>query len=75
MDAETGEIHTTLSDGQREHDLDIARVNIAGELMDLAAGGFLTDSADPIEVSESIVDRYRSLWRELTERDLAELHQ
>jgi hypothetical protein len=66
VDAETGEIHTRLTDGQREHDLDIARVNIAGELMDLEAGGFLAPAADPITVSESIVDRYRSLWRELT---------
>jgi hypothetical protein len=68
VDAETGEIHPKLSNGQREHDLDIAQVNIAGELMDLAAGGYLADAADPIAVSESIVDRYRSLWRELTER-------
>ena len=66
VDAETGEIHTQLSDGQREHDLEIGRVNIAGELMDLAAGGFLTGCADPIEISQTIVDRYRSLWRELT---------
>ena len=69
VDAETGEIHNRLSDGQREHDLDIARVNIAGELMDLAAGGFLADSVDPIEISQTIVERYRSLWRELTERE------
>jgi len=69
VDAETGEVHTHLSDGQREHDLEIGQVNIAGELMDLAAGGFLTDFADPIDVSQSIVDRYRSLWRELTERE------
>src|SRR5665811_882487 len=65
VDAETGEIRNQLSDGQREHDLDIARVNIAGELMDLAAGGFLALTVDPIEVSQTIVDRYRSLWREL----------
>jgi len=69
VDAETGEIHTQLSEGQREHDLDIGRVNIAGELMDLEAAGYLANSADPIEVSESIVERYRSLWRELTERE------
>lgn len=66
VDAETGEIRSTLSDGQRDHDLDIARVNIAGELMDLEAGGFLAATVDPIEVSQTIVDRYRSLWRELT---------
>jgi len=69
VDAETGEIRTTLSDGQREHDLDIARVNIAGELMDLEAGGFLAVNADPIKISQTILDRYRSLWRELTERE------
>jgi CRISPR/Cas system CSM-associated protein Csm2 small subunit len=69
VDAETGEIHSKLSEGQREHDLDIARVNIAGELMDLAAGGLLDDSTDPVEISETIVDRYRCLWRELTERE------
>src|SRR5450756_49754 len=69
VDAETGEIRTRLSDGQREHDLDIARVNIAGELMDLEAGGFLSGTVDPIDVSQTIVDRYRCLWRELTERE------
>jgi hypothetical protein len=69
VDAETGEIRTTLSDGQREHDLEIARVNIAGELMDLEAGGFLAGTADPVEVSQTIVKRYRSLWRELTETE------
>ena len=69
VDAETGEIRSTLSDGQRDHDLDIARVNIAGELMDLEAGGFLAATVDPIEVSQTIVDRYRCLWRELTGRE------
>lgn len=69
VDAETGEIHSTLSEGQRDYDLEIARVNIAGELMDLAAGGFLAVSVDPIEVSQTIVDRYLGLWRELTGRE------
>ncbi len=67
VDAETGELHDALSDGQREHDLDIARVNIAGELMDLAASGVLPEDLDPVEVSDSVVARYRSLWAELTE--------
>jgi hypothetical protein len=67
VDAETGELRDSLSDGQREHDLEIAQVNIAGELMDLEAGGFLPESVDAIEISEMIVSRYRSLWRELTE--------
>ena len=66
VDAETGELHAQLSDGQREHDLDIARVNIAGELMDLEAGGLLQEDRDPVEVSERIMTRYRELWAELT---------
>lgn len=67
VDAETGELHKSLSFGQREHDLDLARVNIAGELMDLYAGGLLEPVADPMTVSDAIVERYRSLWDELTQ--------
>jgi hypothetical protein len=66
VDAETGELHQTLTDGQREHDLDIARVNIAGELMDLEAGGFLEAGTDAIDTSNRIVTRYTELWDELT---------
>ncbi len=66
VDAETGELREWLSDGQREHDLDIARVNIAGELFDLEAGELL-DGEDPIETSERLVTRYQELWAELTE--------
>ena len=69
VDAETGELRPALSTGQREHDLEIARVNIAGELMDLEAGGFLEEVADPLEVSEGIIDRYRKLWSALTESE------
>jgi hypothetical protein len=67
VDAETGELHDTLSTGQREHDLEVARVNIAGELMDLAAGERLDEEVDPVETSQLIVDRYRELWAQLTE--------
>lgn len=66
VDAETGELHRALSDGQRAHDLDIAQVNIAGELMDLQAGGILHEPTDPVEIAASIVERYHSLWDELT---------
>ena len=66
VDAETGELRPTLSVGQREHDLEVARVNIAGELMDLQAGGFLDESADAVEISGQLCARYRSLWGELT---------
>ena len=66
VDAETGQLFPSLSDGQRAHDLDIARVNIAGELMDLAAGGVIPEDADPITISDRIVSRYDTLWSELT---------
>ncbi|KYH44905.1 DUF4032 domain-containing protein [Branchiibius sp. NY16-3462-2] len=66
VDAETGELHDSLSDGQREHDLDIARVNIAGELMDLQAGGFVDERIDPVDISALILERYDLLWREVT---------
>jgi hypothetical protein len=65
VDAETGELHGTLSTGQREYDLDLARTNIAGELLDLEAGGLLHESIDPVETSDQVVEQYRSLWSEL----------
>jgi hypothetical protein len=67
VDAETGQLYDGgLSNGQRENDLEIARVNIAGELMDLEAGGRVDEGLDPIKVSNGIVAAYRSLWKELT---------
>jgi hypothetical protein len=67
VDAETGQLYDGgLSNGQRENDLEIARVNIAGELMDLEAGGRVDEELDPIKVSSGIVAAYRSLWKELT---------
>ena len=66
VDAETGQIYDRLSNGQRENDLEIARVNIAGELLDLQAGGRLEQDIDPVEISNGIVAQYRTLWQELT---------
>ncbi len=65
VDAETGQLFDGLSNGQRENDLEIARINIAGELMDLEAGGRVADELDPINISNGIVAAYRSLWSEL----------
>lgn len=66
VDAETGELHPKLTDGQRGYDLDLARTNIIGELMDLQSGGYLDETTDVIEVGNVIVERYQELWTELT---------
>ncbi len=66
VDAETGELHTALSDGQRAQDLDIAAVNIAGELFDLEAASLLAESVEATDVADSVISRYESLWTELT---------
>lgn len=66
VDAETGELRESLSDGQRMHDLDIASTNIAGEMFDLEAAGLIADTVDAVSVAESVVTRYQGLWSELT---------
>ena len=67
VDAETGHLYDSgLSNGQRENDLEIARVNIAGELMDLIASGNATSGIDAVATSERIMAKYRELWAELT---------
>jgi len=67
VDAETGEMHDTLSPGQREYDLDVARTNIFGELSDLEAGGMLHESIDALHTADAVVRRYHRLWDELTQ--------
>ncbi|HZD39026.1 MAG TPA: DUF4032 domain-containing protein [Actinomycetes bacterium] len=68
VDAETGEVHPGLTDGQRQLDLDILVDNITGDLLDLAVA--LGDGGDEIDehlaAATSVADRYRQLWDELT---------
>ncbi|MDO8308828.1 MAG: DUF4032 domain-containing protein [Actinomycetota bacterium] len=66
VDAETGELHPTLSNGQRDYDLETAATNVAGELMDLQAGGRLHEGIDPIVTGVSLGTRYEALWQEVT---------
>ena len=70
VDAETGEMHPQLSTGQRKHDITIATENIAGELMDLQAGGYLAADADPVDMAIALQPRYESLWAELTDDEV-----
>ncbi|MGV9194612.1 DUF4032 domain-containing protein [Microbacterium sp. MC2] len=68
VDAETGELHEGgLTDGQRAHDLDIAHTNIAGEIMDLEAGGRLEGGVDALAIADGILSSYHSLWATLTD--------
>ncbi|MFM8204846.1 MAG: DUF4032 domain-containing protein [Actinomycetales bacterium] len=67
VDAETGEFQRKLSDGQREHDLDIAKFNVAAELEDLRLSGVLFPGMDPVRASESVIKRYRRIWSALSD--------
>ncbi|MFJ2202127.1 DUF4032 domain-containing protein [Streptomyces violaceusniger] len=75
VDAETGQIQPKLTSGQRDYDVEVARVNIAGELMDLEASGSLHPSVDPVLFGEAIAERYRDLWHELTRQSVYPLAQ
>ena len=67
IDAETSRLYDQLSDGQRAEDLEIMKLNLAGEMADIAAmTGLEIDHAD-FTLGEDVEARYRSLWDELTE--------
>jgi hypothetical protein len=70
VDAETGEFQKSLSDGQREHDLEIAHFNVAAELEDLSLSGVLYAGMDPIRASNALIKRYHRLWAALKERQV-----
>ena len=75
VDAETGELHQTLSPGQREYDLDLAVTNIFGELLDLQAGALLDEAVDAQSIAELVRSRYEALWSELTGADEFTTHE
>ena len=56
VDAETAEFHPTLSDGQRQMDLEIMTENVAGGLLDVAAR-----REEPPEVYDGIIDEAHSV--------------
>jgi hypothetical protein len=66
VDAETSEIHPSLSGGQRAHDLEILVENVAFGLADLAAlQNRDGDQDEAIAAAESVRERYLALWSEL----------
>ena len=62
-----GEFQKKLSDVQREHDLDIAKFNVAAELEDLRLSGVLFPGMEPVRASESVIKRYRRIWSALSD--------
>ncbi len=70
VDAETAEMHPSLSDGQRQYDVSMARERVGGELLDLQAGGLLSEDVDPIATVDELARRYEALWAELTSEEV-----
>ena len=66
VDAETGELKSSLSEGMRRYDLTIAKENVFAELLDLQASESLEEEVLAEEIAEMICDRYDALWDELT---------
>ena len=72
VDAETSEIHPSLSDGQRAFDLDILVENVGFGLADLAAmQGRAEGFEDAVAAAETVRTNYNALWSEL--HDVREL--
>ena len=67
VDVETGDWHAQLSAGQRQADLEIAQLNVAGGLMDLQAQLGLPPAPDPVESAERLGEQYGQLWAELND--------
>jgi Domain of unknown function (DUF4032)/Lipopolysaccharide kinase (Kdo/WaaP) family len=70
VDAETGELHPALSDGQRDHDLEIARENLVGELLDVSAEFGIELERPPEDTANELVERYGGLWDELVHEEV-----
>jgi hypothetical protein len=66
VDAETSEMHETLSPGLRRQDLAIMEENLSGELADVAAAVELPPGLGVDETADRIRDRYDRLWEEIT---------
>jgi hypothetical protein len=71
VDAETSEVHPGLTDGQRALDLGILVENVAGDLIDVALETGETGERidEDLAAAESVADRYRALWEELTHEE------
>jgi hypothetical protein len=77
VDAETTEHRRPLPGGMRAADVDLARENVAGGLLDLEAAGLLAPDVDVLGLADLLEERYTLLWDELTaslDIDIGERH-
>ncbi|HYK96171.1 MAG TPA: DUF4032 domain-containing protein [Candidatus Dormibacteraeota bacterium] len=66
VDAETSEVHPSLSDGQRAYDLEILVENVGYGLADVALDqGRPEDVETAIGAAENVRERYTAVWNEL----------
>ena len=66
VDAETSEVHPSLSDGQRAYDLEILVENLGYGLADVAMLQDRPEDLDgAVDAAEKVRDRYLAIWREL----------
>lgn len=75
VDAETGELKSSLSDRLREHDLTIASENVFAELLDLQASDSLDHEVQALDLVEMLRERYDALWAELTDEEEFASHE
>jgi hypothetical protein len=67
VDAETGELHESVGDRMREHDVELGCENVFAELMDLQASGDMDTEVDSLAVIARLREQYAALWAELTD--------
>src|SRR6478736_5118737 len=75
VDAETGELRSTLSPSMREYDVTIATENVFAELLDLQASESLDHEVQAHDIVEMLQERYDTLWAELTDVEEFAAHE
>jgi hypothetical protein len=72
VDAETSEVHRSISRGMRWRDVEIMEENVCGALADLQAADVLPPGAPVLETGTYLRKRYESLWDEITREEVLE---
>lgn len=75
IDAETSRIYPRISDGQRQEDLEIMKLNLAGGMADIAASQSATLSEADLEMGIDVESRYLQLWAEIMDAITISRHE